>query len=94
MESVSRLFEVVRGVLGRTALKDAVVSKPISAGDQHVLVLSDVSVGLVAGGGTGADGAKRMATGTGGGGGGGARARPVAVLVVDKGEIRIEPVGT
>ena len=93
MEHVTRLMAQVRGVLSRSALKDAVVSKPISAGDQHVLVLSDVSVALGAGGGTGSAPAKRMASGTGGGGGGGARARPVAVLVVDRGQVRIEPVG-
>lgn len=93
MENVSKLMAVVRGVLSRTALKDAVASKPISAGDQHVLVLSDVSVGLGAAGGTGADASKRRQRGTGAGGGGGAKARPVAVLVVDKGEVRIEQVG-
>lgn len=91
MEHVARLFEVVRAVLSRTALKDAVVSRPISAGDQHVLVLSDVSVGLAAGGGVGTD--RRHASGEGGGGGGGAKAKPVAVLIVEKGEIRVEPVG-
>ncbi len=93
MEHVQKFLEVVRGVLSRTALRDAVVSKPLSAGEQQVLVLSDVRVALGAGGGTGASAAKRMASGTGGGGGGGAKARPVAVLVVDKGQVRIEPIG-
>jgi uncharacterized spore protein YtfJ len=93
MEQVTRLFEVVRAVLSRTALKDAVASRPISAGDQHVLVLSDVSVGLAAGGGSGSEPSKRHAAGTGGAGGGGAKARPVAVLVVENGEVRVEPIG-
>jgi uncharacterized spore protein YtfJ len=93
MEHVTRLMAQVRGVLSRSALKDAVVSKPLSAGDQHVLVLSDVSVALGAGGGEGSAPAKQMANGTGGGGGGGARARPVAVVVVEKGQVRIEPLG-
>jgi uncharacterized spore protein YtfJ len=70
-----------------------VVSKPLAAGDQQILVLSDVRVALGAGGGTGANAAKRVASGTGGGSGGAAKARPVAVLVVDKGEVRIEPLG-
>jgi len=93
MEQVTRFMAVVRSVLSRTALKDAVVSKPLSAGEQQVLVLSDVRVALGAGGGTGASAAKRMASGTGGGSGGGAKARPVAVLVVDRGQVRIEPIG-
>jgi uncharacterized spore protein YtfJ len=93
MEHVTKLLEIVRGVLSRTALKDAVVSKPLSVGDQHVLVLSDVSVALGAGGGVGTNSAKKVAKGTGGGSGGAAKARPVAVLVLDKGEARIEPIG-
>ena len=93
MEHVTRFMALVRAVLSRSALKDAVVSKPLTAGDQHVLVLSDVSVGLAAGGGNGTEASKRNATGTGGGGGGGAKARPVAVLIVEKGEIRLEPIG-
>ncbi len=93
MEQVTRFMELVRGVLSHTALKDAVVSKPLAAGEQQIVVLSDVRVALGAGGGTGANAAKRMERGTGGGSGGAARARPVAVLVVDKGDVRIEPLG-
>jgi uncharacterized spore protein YtfJ len=93
MEHVTRLMAQVRSVLSRTALKDAVVSKPLAAGDQQLLVLSDIRLALGAGGGTGANAAKRMASGTGGGSGGAAKARPVAVLVVDKGEVRIEALG-
>ncbi len=100
MEHVTRFMAVVREKLSRAALKDAVVSKPLGAGEQHVLVLSEVSVALGAGGGTGTDAAHRRAKGiggasqgTGGGSGGAAKARPVAVLVVEKGDVRIEPVG-
>ncbi len=93
MEQVTKLLTAVRAVLSRSALKDAVVSKPISAGDQHVLVLSDVSVGLGAGGGSGSDSSRRKQTGTGAAGGGGAKAKPVAVVVVDGGEIRIDQIG-
>ncbi len=93
MEHVTRFMALVRGVLSRTALKDAVVSKPIAAGEQQILVLSDVRLALGAGGGTGANSAKRMASGTGGGSGGAAKARPVAVVVVDKGQVRIEALG-
>ena len=92
MEHVTKFMDAVRQLLSRTALKDAVMSKPITAGEQHVLVLSDVSVGLCAGAGTGTDTSKRMANGTGGGSGGAAKVRPVAVLMVNKGEARLEPI--
>lgn len=93
MEHVTRLMAVVRSVLSRTALKDAVASKPLVIGDQQILVLSDVSVGLGGGGGSGTGSARQMASGTGGASGGGAKARPVAVLVVENGEVRLEPLG-
>ena len=93
MEQVTRFMAVVRSVLSRSALKDAVVSKPLAAGDRRIVVLSDVRVVLGAGGGTGSDARKRMASGTGGGSGGAAKARPVAVLVVEGGEVRIDPLG-
>jgi len=93
MEHVKEFFAVVRGKLSRAALKDAVVSKPLSSGEQHVLILSEVCLGFGAGGGSGTEGGKRCARGTGGGSGGGARARPVAVLVVDKGQVRLETLG-
>jgi uncharacterized spore protein YtfJ len=93
MEEVKKMLAAVRGKLPRAALKDAVASKPISTGDQHVLVLSEVSVGFGAGGGSGDERGKRPARGSGGGGGGGAKASPVAVLVVDQGKVRLEMIG-
>ncbi len=93
MEEVKKILAAVRGRLPRAALKDAVVSKPISAGDQHVLVLSEVSIGFGAGGGSGDERGKHPGRGTGGGGGGGAKANPVAVLVVDQGKVRLEKIG-
>ncbi len=93
MEVIKKLLELVHERLFSAALKDAVVSKPLSAGDQHVLILSAVSVGFGAGGGEGENRGKGPAKGTGGGGGGGAKASPVAVLVVDQGKVRIESIG-
>lgn len=94
MEGVKRILDVVRRRLSRAALKDVVVSKPISVAERHVLVLSEVSYGFGAGGGSGDEKGKRAARGSGAGGGGGARASPVAVLVVDGGKVRLERLGS
>jgi uncharacterized spore protein YtfJ len=94
MEGVKRILDIVRGRLSGAALKDAVVSKPISVADRHVLVLSEVSYGFGAGGGSGDEKGKKATRGSGGGGGGGAKASPVAVLVVDGGKVRLEKLGT
>jgi uncharacterized spore protein YtfJ len=87
------MLDVVRGRVSPAALKDVVVSKPISVGERHVVVLSAVSYGFGAGGGAGDDGGKRAARGSGGGGGGGARSRPVAAVVVEGGKVRLERLG-
>jgi uncharacterized spore protein YtfJ len=94
MEGVKRILDVVRGKLSRTALKDVVVSKPISVAARHVVVLSEVSYGFGAGGGSGDEKGKRASRGSGVGGGGGAKASPVAVLVVDGDKVRVEKLGT
>jgi uncharacterized spore protein YtfJ len=93
MEGVKRILDVVRGRLSRVALKDVVVSKPISVAERHVLVLSEVSYGFGAGGGSGDEKGKKASRGTGVGGGGGAKASPVAVLVVEGGKVRVEKLG-
>jgi uncharacterized spore protein YtfJ len=93
MDGVKRILDVVRGRLSRAALKDVVVSKPISVAERHVLVLSEVSYGFGAGGGSGDEKGKRASRGSGAGGGGGAKASPVAVLVVDGGKVRLEKLG-
>ncbi|MBI5548632.1 MAG: hypothetical protein HY901_32525 [Deltaproteobacteria bacterium] len=94
MDEIKKLFEAVRQRLSGGALKDAVVSKPLSAGERHVLVLSEVSLMFGGGGGTGeATTAGKPAKGTGGGGLGMSKASPVAVLVVENGKARIEKIG-
>jgi uncharacterized spore protein YtfJ len=94
MEQLDRLLSAVHRRFSAAALKDSVVAKPLSAGDQHLLVLSEISIGFGAGGGTGQTGHKQAAKGTGSGSGGAARATPVAVLVVEQGKIRIEKIGS
>jgi uncharacterized spore protein YtfJ len=68
MEEIKKLFDSVRQRLTGGALKDAVVSKPLTAGERHVLVLSEVSWGS-APAGTGE--APRRAVGQGHGRGSG-----------------------
>jgi uncharacterized spore protein YtfJ len=94
MEGVKKILDVVRGRLSRVALKDVVVSRPISVAERHVLVLSEVVYGFGAGGGSGDEKGKKATRGSGAGGGGGAKATPVAVLVVDGGKVRVEKLGT
>ena len=95
MEPIKKLLEAIQARLSRVALKDAVVSKPLSVAERHVLVLSEVSWGFGGGSGTGenAENHRGPAKGSGGGAGGAAKTSPVAVLVVEQGKVRLERIG-
>jgi uncharacterized spore protein YtfJ len=95
MEEIKKLFESVRQRLSGVAMKDSVVSRPLTAGEQHVLVLSEISVMFGGGGGDGeSTAAGKVAKGTGGGSFGVGKASPVAVLVVEQGRVRLEKIGS
>ena len=96
MEQIKTLFDVIRSRFSTSTVKDSVASKPISAGDRHVLVLSEIAVSFGAGGGTGETSGGEKASqapakGTGGGAGGAAKASPVAIVVIENGAVRVEP---
>lgn len=94
MKKVIEVFQVLSKMLDRFAAGNAVVAKPISIGDRHVLPLCELSLGWAGAGGEG-DGegdesGKGRGSGTGGGGGGSAKANPVALIVVENGKVRLE----
>lgn len=96
MKYVKELFEAVAGKLKAMALRNAVVAKPISVGDRHVLTLCEIGVGYggVGGRGEGQEEGQGRGTGGGAGAGGKAMACPVAVLVVEGKKVRLEQLGT
>lgn len=92
MEKVTKLVETLKARLTRTPFKDAVASRPMSVGNQHLLVLSELSFGFGAGGGQGEGHGEEHGKGAGLGAGGGAKASPVAVVVAQGDEVRLEQV--
>lgn len=96
MKDVQTLLSLVSGRLAEKARANAVVGKPISVGERHVVPLCELSVGLGGLGGGGESTGKEAApkgSGVGGGAGGGAKATPVAVLVIEDGKPRVESFG-
>ena len=96
MNEVKNIIAMISDRLKKMAQGNAVVSKPISFGDRHVLPLCELSLGFGGAGGTGEDMSNSEhsgGTGTGGGTGGGAKATPVAVIVVEGKNVRIESLG-
>ncbi len=96
MEMVKDLLETVRGRLVKMAESNAVVGQPISVGDRHIIPLIELKAGFGGGGGVGeGEGHKgrkhgHPERGEGGGAGAGTKVTPVALLVIDGDEVRVE----
>jgi len=97
MKHVKEIFAAVSDRMTQLAKGNAVVAKPISVGDRHVIPLCELTIGFGGGGGVGegepAQPGGEPIVGTGGGAGGGAKATPVAVIVIEDGKVRIEQLG-
>lgn len=81
------LEEIEKVLTART-----VVGEPITIEDRILIPLISVGFGFGAGGGSGKGEAKQKGEGEGGGTGGGAGVKPVAVIIIDKEGVRIEPI--
>lgn len=92
MEHVKQLLAALSAKLEGLAQANAVVAQPVSVADRHIVPLCELGLAFGGGGGSGeADEAGgEGGKGTGGGAGGAAKATPVAVLVIEGGEARIE----
>lgn len=69
-----------------------VVGEPITIEGSTLVPLISVGFGFGAGGGSGRGEAKQKGEGEGGGTGGGAWVKPIAVIILDKEGVRIEPI--
>jgi uncharacterized spore protein YtfJ len=95
MKHVGEILESLSQQLRTLAQGNAVVAKPLVVGDRHLIPLCQLSMGMGAGGGIGEGDADEAAgyaggKGVGGGAGGGAKVAPVAVVVVDGDDVRLE----
>jgi uncharacterized spore protein YtfJ len=96
MMDVKRIISMIGERLKTMAKSDAIASQPISVGNRHVLPLCELSLNFGGGGGTSEgveNGEPQNGQGTGSGVGGSAKAVPVAVVVVDGNDVRIETFG-
>jgi len=95
MEEVKTLVGILSERLRQVAASNAVVAKPVSMGDRHVVPLCELRLSFIGGGGSGRGEAGEGPKGAGQGAvaGGGAKATPVAVLVIEGTDVRLETVG-
>ncbi len=75
-----------------TASADAVFGEPVVKGDTTVIPCSEVAIGMGMGSGRGPMDEQGNSTGNGSGGGGGARGRPVAAIIINQDEVRVESI--
>ena len=91
MAEIDQIVKATVGEIERFLNTKRVVGDPIVAGDYTIIPLVSVGFGFGAGTGSGKgkEAEKRQGTGDGTGGGGGVK--PVALIIVSKDGVRVEP---
>ena len=92
MEDVENLVKTTLGEIEKVLSTKTVVGEPITVQDTTLIPLITVGFGFGAAGGTGKGEARQKGEGSGGGTGGGAWVKPVAVIIVSKDGVKVEPI--
>ncbi len=92
MTVVEDLVKTTLGEIEKVLSTRTVVGEPITIEGTTLIPLISVGFGFGAGGGEGKAEAKQKGEGVGGGTVGGAGVRPIAIIIIDKGGVRIEPI--
>jgi uncharacterized spore protein YtfJ len=92
MDDVEKLIKTTIGEIEKVLDSKTVVGEPITIEGTTLIPLMSVGFGFAAGGGSGKGETKEATEGGGSGSGGGAGVRPIAIIVIDKDGVRIEPI--
>ena len=92
MEIVESLVKATLEEIEKVLTTRTVVGEPITIEGRTLVPLISVGFGFGAGGGSGKGEAKQKGEGAGGGTGGGAWVKPIAMIIIDKDGVRIEPI--
>ncbi len=92
MTVVEDLVKTTLGEIEKVLSTRTVVGEPITIEGTTLIPLISVGFGFGAGGGEGKAEAKQKGEGVGGGTVGGAGVKPIAMVIIDKGGVRIEPI--
>jgi uncharacterized spore protein YtfJ len=90
MKDIDSLFGQAVGEIERMLSTKTVVGEPISIDGNTLIPLVSVGFGFGVGAGEGTD--PKKGAGTGGGTGAGGGVKPVALVVVNKDGVRVEPI--
>jgi uncharacterized spore protein YtfJ len=92
MEHVENLLKATLNEIERLLNTRTVVGEPITVEGNTLIPLVAVGFGFGAGGGSGKEQKTVNAEGLGAGSGGGGGVKPVAIVIVNKDGVRVEPV--
>lgn len=90
MEDIEKLFDKAVAEIERMLNTKTVVGEPITVEGNTLIPLINVGFGFGVGGGQGTD--PQKGSGHGGGTGGGGGVKPVALIIVNKDGVRVEPI--
>lgn len=91
MEEIEKLLKTTLSEIEKVLDTRSVVGEPINVEGSTIIPLSSIGFGFGAGGGSGKTAKAEGQEGTGGGTGGAGGIKPVAVIVIDKDGVRVEP---
>ena len=92
MENVENLVKTTLSEIEKVLSTKTVVGEPITVQDATLVPLITAGFGFGAAGGSGKGETKQKGEGTGGGTGGGAWVKPVAIVIISKDGVKIEPI--
>ena len=90
MKNVENLFDKTISEIENMLKTKTVVGEPMTIEGNTLIPLISVGFGFGAGGGEGND--PKHGAGTGGGTGGGGGVKPVALIIINKDGVRVEPI--
>lgn len=92
MEDVEKLVKTAMGEIEKLLSTKSVVGDPIAVEGNTIIPLINIGFGFGAGGGSGKGEKASKGEGTGGGTGGGGGIKPVAIIVINKDGVKVEPI--
>jgi uncharacterized spore protein YtfJ len=92
MEDVENMVKTTISQIEKVLSSKTVVGEPITVGDTTLIPLLSVGFGFGAAGGAGTGDSKQPNEGVKGGTGGAGGMRPIAIIIIDKDGVRIEPI--
>ncbi len=92
MEDVENMVRTTISQIEKVLSSKTVIGEPITVGETTLIPLLTMGFGFGAAGGAGKTDSKQSGDGLKGGTGGAGGMRPIAIIVIDKEGVRIEPI--